>query len=100
MLTHTLVHVLEVVVCALFVLLFVQIYRGYRQQALQVEKQAAERAAEAAAQISARARESILGQRGTSPAPHKVRVRVLTEKAMATANVVATEKSTAEKTSL
>lgn len=98
MLTHTLVHVLELVVCALFVLLFVQIYRGYRKQALQVEKQAAERAAAAAAQISARARESILGQRVTSSAPHKVRVRVLTEKAALTEKRVATEKLAAEKT--
>lgn len=81
MLTHTLIHVLEFAVCALFVLLFVQIYRGYRNQALQVEQQAAERAAAAAAQISARARDSILGQRTVSPAPQMVRVRVLTEKA-------------------
>lgn len=94
MFTQTFIHVLEFAVCVLFIVLFVQVFRGYRKQNLLVQQMAAERAAAAAAQISARARESVLGVRPSNPVPQMVRVRVMSEKAPVA------EKTTAEKPKL
>lgn len=84
MFTQTFIHVLEFAVCALLILLFVQVFRGYRNQSLLAQQLASERAAAAAAQISARARESVLGVRHPNPVPQMVRVRVLSERTSAT----------------
>lgn len=90
----TLIYALEFVVCVLFVLLFVQIYRGYRSHVLQAERIAAEQAAAAAALISARARQSVLSQRGSKAGA--VKAEVLTESASTQPEKPLPEKASAE----